>query len=147
MDNRIKILIVFPAIFIIILVLIARSIHFKGEFSETEMQTLKFRPSDIMVKQRPRVQASEDLKGPIDFNPASSAQGAFPEALGPQTDYSSSTGLSLIVISGKSRMAIIKGLVVKEGDSIDGIKIARIETDRVLLKSKTHEWLYMEKIK
>ena len=65
------------------------------------------------------------------------------DTLAPQAE----GGLSLIVIIGKSRMAIIKGVVVKEGDSIDGVKIARIETDRVLLKDKTTQWLYMEKIK
>ena len=138
--------IVFPVILIIILVLIANSIHFKGKFSEIEMQTLKFTPSDIMLKQRERAQVSEDLKSPIDFTHAGS-QGLFPtvalDTLAPQAE----GGLSLVVISGKSRMAIIKGIVVKEGDSIGGVKIVRIETDRVLLKDKTTQWLYMEKIK
>ena len=146
MDNKIKIAIVFPVILIIILVLIAKSIHFKGKFSEIEMQTLKFTPSDIMLKQRERAQVSEDLKSPIDFTHAGS-QGLFPtvalDTLAPQAE----GGLSFVVISGKGRMAIIKGVVVKEGDSIDGVKIAKIETDRVLLKDKTTQWLYMEKIK
>ncbi|MEK7238872.1 MAG: hypothetical protein AAB012_05180 [Nitrospirota bacterium] len=146
MDNKIKISIVFPVILIIILVLIANSIHFKGKFSEIEMQTLKFTPSDIMLKQKERAQVREDLKSPIDFTRAGSG-GLFPtvalDTLAPQAE----GGLSLVVISGKSRMAIIKGVVVKEGDSIDGVKIVRIEPDRVLLKDKTTQWLYMEKIK
>ncbi len=151
MENKVKILIVFPIILIIILILIANSIHFKGELSKTEMQTLSFTPSDVMVKQRPRIQISEDLKSPVDFNPVSSVQGAFPPVplgtLAPQADYPGKTGLSLIVISGKNRMAIIRGIVVKEGDRIDGIRIAKIEPDRVLLKNNTDEWLHMEKIK
>ncbi|MDP3297014.1 MAG: hypothetical protein Q8N09_05390 [Thermodesulfovibrionia bacterium] len=146
MDNKIKISIVFPVILIIILILIANSIHFKGKFSEIEMQTLKFKPSGIMLKQRESAQVSADLKSPIDFTHVGS-QGLFPtvalDTLAPQAG----GGLSLIVISGKSRMAIIKGVVVKEGDSIDGVKIVRIELDRVLLKDKTTQWLYMEKIK
>ncbi|MBI5050800.1 MAG: hypothetical protein HZC11_08025 [Nitrospirae bacterium] len=166
MDKKIKKLIVFPVILIIILMVIANSVNLKsklfylllkGELSESEMQILQgvkqlpvqSTPSDIRIKQQQRVHIVKELGSPIDFKPPAPAGVPFPpvslEELAPKTG--GKDMLNLIVVSDKIRMAVIKGIVVKEGESINGITIARIEPDRVLLKNKTSQWLYMEKIK
>lgn len=148
MDNRTKILIVFPPVLIIISIFIAISVPFKERLSVAEKQTLEFVPSDIRIKTREIIHVTGELKIPMDFN-ISDVTGdlASPVAGGDlvsQIGYNDNA-LSLIIISGKSRMAIIKGLVVKEGDSIEGIKVVKIEPQRVLLKNKIAQWLYIEK--
>jgi hypothetical protein len=43
-------------------------------------------------------------------------------------------------------MAIINGEIVKEGDVLKGMKIQKIEPNRVLINKKTAKWVYLEKI-
>ena len=166
MDKKTKKLIVFPVILIIILMLIANSVNLrsklfylllKGELSESEIQILQgvkqlpvqSTPADIRIKQQQRIYITKELGSPIDFKSPAPAGGSFPpvslEELVPQTG--GKDMINLIVVSDKIRMAVIKGVVVKEGERINGMTIARIEHDRVLLKNKTSQWLYMEKIK
>lgn len=153
-DNKTKIFIAFPVILVIIFILVANSIHFavderllralEGKLSESERQALALTPSELMQKMRVSRVAVESF-----------VRGSFPpealEALVPETtlepEFTIKDGLSLIVVSERSRMAIIKGIVVKEGDSIDGVKVAKIEPMRVLLKNKTTHWLHMEERK
>jgi hypothetical protein len=54
--------------------------------------------------------------------------------------------LSLVVVTGEEKMAIISGVLVREGDFIDDVKIERIEHNRVLLRNKTTKWLYPREI-
>lgn len=150
MDYRIKILLIFPLILIIILVVLANSIRIKGEPFEVERRILEFAPSDIKVKQRQTLYTIiSDFKSPIDFSTADSAQVGFPpvalDALAPQPSSAGKEELSLIVIGLKNRMAILNGVVVREGDSINDIKVSKIEPDRVLLENKTIKWVAMEK--
>ncbi len=52
--------------------------------------------------------------------------------------------VSLILIRNGKKIAIINNLVVKEGDSIDLGKVARIEKEGVLIRNKEGEqWLKM----
>jgi len=62
----------------------------------------------------------------------------------PEKNYNDNA-ISLIVVNGKRKMAIIRGVIVTEGDSIDGMRIAKIEPDRILLKNKTERWIFLEK--
>ncbi len=153
-DNNTRIFIAFPVILVIIFILVANSIHFalderllralKGKLSESEREALALTPSELMQKMRVS-------RVPIE----SFVSGSFPpealEALVPETalepEFTIKDGLSLIVVTEKSRMAIINGIVVKEGDSIDGVKVVKIEHRRVLLKNKTAHWLHMEERK
>jgi len=147
MDNKAKILIIFPPILIIIFIFIATSVPFKEKLSGAEKQTLEFVPSDIKIKKREIIHVTGELKIPMDFNVSDAAGDLSPSIEGDlvsQIGYNDNA-LSLIVTSGKSRIAIIKGVVVKEGDSIEGIKVVKIEPQRVLLRNKTTKWLYMEK--
>jgi hypothetical protein len=150
MDNKTKILIIFPPVLIIIFIFIATSVPFEEKLSGAEKQTLEFIPSDIRIKEREIIHVTGELKIPMGLN-ISGVTGDFllspaEDDLVSQIGYNDNT-LSLIVISGKSRMAIIKGVVVKEGDNIGGIKVVKIEPQRVLLRNKTTKWLYMEKTK
>ena len=147
MDNKIKILIAFPFVFVIILFVIANYIPFKTELTETEDRILAFMPSAPAINEKQKITVSNELKIPINFSPVLvekiQASGG---TIVPEIEHSDSN-LSLIVISGKRKMAIIRGTLVREGDIIEGMKIAKIEGERVLLKNKTERWLYLEKAK
>jgi hypothetical protein len=38
----------------------------------------------------------------------------------------------------------MNGKLVKEGDRINGMKIARIEEKKILLKNKSSQWIYLK---
>lgn len=146
MDNKIKIFIAFPFVFIIILLVAANYIPLASEPSEMEGQILAFSPAGLSIKERPMVSVSGEIKSPIEFIAALASGPGKKNDIVAEISYNDSD-LSLIVVSGARKMAIIKGLLVREGDSIDSLKIAAIEPDRVLIKSKTEKWLHLEKVK
>jgi hypothetical protein len=104
-------------------------------------------PSALAINEKQEVAVNRELKIPVNFSPVSiekiQADGS---TIVPEIEYKDSN-LSLIVISGKRKMAIIRGRIVREGDIVEGMKIAKIENERVLLKNKTERWLYLEKAK
>jgi hypothetical protein len=143
MDNRTKILIAYPLILIIILIMTASSISFEKEPLD-KWKTIKFVPSTIVKKYREEFKIGRYLKSPIDFGTTGTSQGVLTyDALNSLEGYNDKDVLSLIVISDNNKMAIIKGFVVKEGDNIGGIKVIKIERNRVLLKDNTTKWIYL----
>lgn len=53
--------------------------------------------------------------------------------------------VSFILIDGNRKMAIINGMVVKEGDIFNQNRVAKIEKNRVLIKDKKGErWIRIE---
>ena len=53
--------------------------------------------------------------------------------------------VSLILLRGGVKTAIINGILVKEGDKFDNAAVVKIEKDRVLIKDRTgEEWIKME---
>ncbi|MBI4710671.1 MAG: hypothetical protein HY759_06185 [Nitrospirae bacterium] len=126
----------------------------RGGLSDNESILLESEPPAAVMKPKQRVSGGGISKSPIDFSSAGSA-GGFPTApLDSVVPQAGKSILSLIVIQENIKMAIIKGALVKEGDRIDGMKVAKIEHDKVLLTKKgdkkgevQEQWLYMEKIK
>lgn len=144
MDKRIKLIIAFPFIFVIILFAASQYIPFRGDFTDVQERILGFMPSDLSIKEQPAA-IHADMRSPFDFSiPASADSLAAQERTADETA-AQENALSLIVVSGRTKMAIIRGLMVKEGDSIDGMKIAKIEDNRILLRDKTERWIYLEK--
>jgi hypothetical protein len=170
MDNKTKILIIFPVILIIIFTSMTKLVHFdnksfsgllsslrsdvRGGLSENVSMMLKSEPPAAPVEPKKRVSGGRILRSPIDFNSAGGAGGFPPVSLDSVAPQAGKNILSLIVIQDHIKMAIIKGALVKEGDRIDGMKVAKIAHDKVLLTKPgekeggvQEQWLYMEKIK
>lgn len=60
----------------------------------------------------------------------------------PVTPTKAESRVSFILINEHSRLAIIEGKVVREGDTVNGDKVSRIQRDKVLLSGKEGEkWL------
>ena len=144
MDNKTKILIALPLALIIIFIVAATYIPFQMDLSGSEREVLNFRPENLEIRKKKDVVISSNLRSPIDFSTYAAAYKHASESdLVPQLDYNDKS-VSLIVISGNKKMAIINGSLRKEGETIGGMKIARIEPGKVLLKNKGSQWLYLK---
>jgi len=147
MDNKLKILIAFPFVFIIILFIAAGYIPFKTGVTESEDRILTFTPSVPALKERREIPVPAEMKIPFHFRASERNEAAGQNRTTvTNMDYNDYM-LSMIVVSGKRKMAIIRGILVREGDNFGDMKISKIEPDRVLLKNKTERWLYLEKSK
>ncbi len=144
MDNKTKILIAFPVILVIILIFAAGYVPFSKDFSVAEEQILEFITSDLKIKEVKRLLVSGGTNSPIDFKQSQIVKKSVSKGnTAPQEDHIENN-VSLIIISGKRKMAIIDGRLLMEGDQIDGALIAAIEPGRVLLKNKISQWVYMD---
>ena len=147
MDNKLKILIAFPFVFIIILLTAAAYIPFKTGVTKSDDRILTFSPSVSSLREMREIPVPAEMKIPFHFSAA--ARNDMPEqdsAEVADTGYNDDM-LSMIVVSGKRKIAIIRGVIVREGDNFGDMKISKIEPERVLLKNKTERWLYLEKSK
>jgi len=52
--------------------------------------------------------------------------------------------VALIVISDKKSIALVDGMLLSTGDSINGLRVKKIEKDRVLFAGKNKFWKYLE---
>ena len=145
MDNKTKILIAFPVALVIILIIAANHVPFVKDLSNAENQVLEFIPVDLKIEEEKMAAVSGKFKSPMEFihaetvrRPASKVEPV------PQKNHDERS-ISLIVISGGKKMAIIEGRLVREGDRVDGTKVAAIEPGRVLLEDETSQWLYLKK--
>lgn len=156
MDNRSKILIAAPLVLAMVLSFIAGRISFEEELTYTEEMVLEFNRTDLEIKETRPISTRSVTGSPIDFTTGQTAPVSIPvlqtgieKTFGggekvSQIDYNDKS-LSLIVITGKRKIAIVKGVLVQEGDVIKGTRIDRIEPGRVLVKNKTSKWLYLER--
>jgi len=136
-------MILLPLIIIVLLVAAAGLVPMEMSLSETEQMLLDFKASDLTIKARQGMGLTQYVKGPFEF---SIKQAKPRDDKVKQIDYND-TRLSLVVISDNSKMAIINGQVLREGDRINGMKVKKIEPERVLIKDKESEWLYLENTK
>ena len=130
-----------PPLLIVLCVIAANSIPFDQSLSESESQILDFISSDLNILEKQKSKVVKNMKGPFVFTKRTSP---VQNAKVSQLDYNEGS-LSLTVITDNARMAVINGEPVKEGDIVDGMKIKKIEPERVLVKNKTATWLYLEK--
>jgi hypothetical protein len=144
MDRKTGIFIALPLVLIIVFVMAAYQIPLKGVLSEFEIEMLAFTPSDLKVRIKQITHKIGDLDGYFDFESIVAGNATENEDDLVKENGYNDTGLSLIVISGKKKMAIMNGKLVKEGDRINGMKIARIEEKKILLKNKSSQWIYLK---
>ncbi len=146
-DNKTKLLISLPVVLIVILAVSADYIPLIQELSVVEQQILEFSPDKLKINEKPQIHISRNLHNPMDFRSVPAEQQAkLGDDLVQRFDYNDKS-LSLVVISDRNKMAVINGRLLKEGETVDGTKIAKIEPGRVLLKNKTTQWLYVEEVK
>ncbi len=136
------IILVVASIGVMILVIFGLSyVKFQLFLTPQERNVLLFSHEKIQLKER-QVRVVQGLKSPIILT---STKAGYPGTqlmdiapIGKQEGQR----LTFILINGNKRMAVIDNLVVKEGDMISQGRVARIERDGILIKSKEGEqWL------
>ena len=123
---------------VIVLVIFGISqIDFDLSLSPAERGVLLFRYEKQTIKERQPHVASV-LKNPMELS-SGERKGYPPVKL---TDIApvDRQRVSFVLIRGEKRIAIVDNLVVREGDSINNGRIARIEKGGVLVKNKEGEW-------
>ena len=141
MDNKTKCLIALPPALVIVLLISAFSISFEMTLSNIEQKILDFWSLDLTIEEQQVVRIKENLPSPIAFDRSVPIEAVHKKSNVARRDEFKSKDISLIVISGASKMAMIRGVPVKEGDFIDDNKVERIEPDRVLIKNTTSRWV------
>ncbi|MBI5213198.1 MAG: hypothetical protein HY957_07495 [Nitrospirae bacterium] len=146
MDKKLVLIWAAPLIAIALGVVISSSAKFKPFISPAEKQILAF------SHQKTKISFKQPAPVPPLANPISheTPKVAFPKlpldkvAPPPETK-AEEKKVSLILINGGRKIAIINGIIVNEGDSIDSMRVEKIERGRVLLKDKMWaKWIKIE---
>jgi hypothetical protein len=150
-ENKLDLLIVgLPAVVILVLLLVSH-VKFGVALSPQEKGMLEFRSESMPQIAQRKPSAPGMIASPIPLVLASEKD--FPrELLGDLAPAKGGTAaekrplsVSLIVVGQGRKLAIIGGIVTKEGDVIDRQRVVKIERDKVLLKDKEGErWLRLD---
>jgi hypothetical protein len=145
-NNKIIILLAsVPLIAVIILYLIS-DVKFSLSFSAEEQKVFNFNYEQIPQFARRGKSPVISIKSPIDL--PQSAERGYPKTtlseMAPPPD-AAGRRVSFILIHKKRNLAIVDGKLVHEGSLLGNHKIARIEKDKILLKSGEGEkWLKLD---
>lgn len=152
-DNKQIILLISPAAAIILCIIALSFIKFKPSLSQVEHGLLGFSYQKLQISRRQLMTVSA-IDSPIRVE-AVSPKVSYPqeplekvapiepkvEPIEPEVEMK----VSFILINGGRKMAIINGMVVKEGDVFNQNRVAKIEKNRVLIKDKKGErWIRVE---
>lgn len=153
--NREKIQIALPFIVILISLIIGKFLYlnpFEPPLTQVEKKILGFVPERFDVKGERHAGVADELASPFEIKkrdfPSVSLSDLTPQ--GAQADSELEKLKLTMIIIGQNRrnLAIVNGLVLKEGDIIGDMKLERIEKNRILLKSilaaKKSRWLLLE---
>jgi hypothetical protein len=138
LDGKSAIFLAAPFVVIALLVTAAYYVPFEKGLTEAEEGMLGFVRADLSVKKHRTPLTAKAGPGLFEFVRKRSEGGVVAESERPDKK-----GLTLIVVSGDRKMALIDDRLVKEGDRIDDKKIARIEPDRILVRDRTLKWEYL----
>jgi hypothetical protein len=144
MDNKSKFLIALPPILVILMLIAAYYVPFDTDLSRASQQVLAFVHSDIGIEERKGSKSIRNLKSPMEF-PQSIKADVDVDSGDDQSKENQKDQVSLIVISNGNKMAMLDGMLLKEGDIYDDKRVIKIEPDRVLLKNTTSRWVYIGK--
>lgn len=158
MSANMKIMLGLPVLFIIMSLLTIKIIRFNYSLSKTEARLLKFTPEKTGIDERPPFTFYTGLKSPIEIRktPAKGFPSVPLSEVAPQVtekvrEIPIESKVSMIVIAAGRRIAVINGMVVREGDPVGSLQVKRIEKDRILLSvygekdsGQGARWVYLE---
>jgi hypothetical protein len=142
MDRQFFTLIICSAIAIALVLFCVSQISFGLHLSPAERGILLFRHEKLLIKERQFTMMST-LKNPMESG--SMERKGYPSVKLADIAPPEQQRVSLVLIRGEKRIAIIDKHVVREGDSINEGRIVRIEKGGVLVKNKEGErWLKIQ---
>lgn len=147
MDKKFFVYIAAPVIVSLILIIASSRIRFKPSLSPAEQKASGFSFERSRIVLRPLVVAPT-VQSPIEIRPII-ARKEFPKIplskLAPQPNAGEDRKLSMVLIKNGRKIAILNGIVVKEGDIIDRSVVKKIESSRVLIVTgKEEKWIKIE---
>jgi hypothetical protein len=147
LDKKVVLLIASPFALMLVGLFIASVVNFTPSLTPSEKETVTLTFDSVVLNKRNYVDIAT-LNNPIAM-PAAGERSDFPGVplsdIVPLTSSGGKEKLSLIFIQGAKRMAIIDGLVVREGDIIRDGRIGKIEKNRVFIKGKEEGvWLTVD---
>lgn len=141
-EKHFSILIICSAIAIALVLFGVSHITFDLHLSPAERGILMFRHEKLSIKERQFTMVSA-LKNPMEHGTI--GKKGYPSVKLSDIAPPEQQRVSLVVIRGEKRIAIIDNLVVREGDSMNEGRITRIEKNGVLVKNKEGErWLKIQ---
>jgi hypothetical protein len=142
MDRQFFILIICSVIAIALVLFGVSQISFDLHLSPAERGILLFRHEKPSIKER-QFTMMPTLKNPMESG--SMERRGYPSVKLSDIAPPEQQRVSLVLIRGEKRIAIIDKHVVREGDSINDGRIVRIEKGGVLVKNKEGErWLRIQ---
>jgi hypothetical protein len=129
-------------------IIISSFVKFKTTITPLEQKLLKTSHDKVQIIERQPFTV-DVLNSPVeipvplkkDYPPIPLSKMAPPKIEEPQAEIK----VSFILINNSRKMAIINGIVVKEGDLINKSKVERIEKNRVLIKDERgRRWIRIE---
>jgi hypothetical protein len=142
MNRQFIILIICTAIAIALVLFGVSQISFDLHLSHAERGILLFRHEKLSIKERQFAMVPA-LKNPMESGIIEKE--GYPSVKLSDIAPPEQQKVSLVLIRGEKKIAIIDKLVVREGDSINEGRVARIEKNGVLVKNKEGErWLKIQ---
>jgi len=145
-DNKVIILLVSVPLFAVIILYLISGVKFSPSFSAEEQKVFTFNYEQIPQFAHREKSTVISIKSPIDL--PHSAERGYPKTtlaeMAPPPD-AAGRRVSFILIQKKRNLAIVDGRLVHEGSLLGNHTIARIEKDKILLKSGEGEkWLKLD---
>jgi hypothetical protein len=134
-----------PVVAIIIIFMVSR-VELSPSFSPAEQKVFNFTNEQTPRIEERRQLVVGSLKSPIDLTKGS--EQGFPKTalaeIAPSQEVTENK-VSFIFVNQKRKVAIVDGKLVHEGDTVDNHRVAKIEKNKILLKSKEGEkWLKLD---
>ncbi len=140
MPKQLIVLAIAPFILIPAAGIIAMKINLEPQLTPNELKVLEFTEDEIGLTERETSAIKTVLRSPMEI--VTKETGA---PLVTTEEDKIDLKISMIVITKRGGMAIVNGMVVTVGDSVEGLKIARIEKNRILLNdNRGKRWIYIE---
>lgn len=148
MDKMIKAQIILPLFLIAAALLAAKMVNFKLVLKPSEARVAGFSYELPELPERKHIEVSslasltDSMKLETkDFPPEPLSK------MVPQKPQQAVSRVSMIILSKGHRMAVVNGIVFREGDLINNMTLAKIEKHRVLLSdpaTKVNTWVNLE---
>lgn len=141
MPKQLMILAIAPFILIPAAGIIAMKINLEPQLTPNELKVLEFTEDEIGLTERETSAIKRALRSPMEIVTKETEAPLVTTKEEDKIDLK----ISMIVITKRGGMAIVNGMVVSVGDSVEGLKIARIEKNRILLDdNRGKRWIYIE---
>lgn len=135
-------LLILPVIVILAPAYFAAQNDVSANYTPAELQGYSYRKNTVLseteIRRRQPLALTGNIRGPISASlPAAGGEGARANP--------ARHALTSILIDEKDKRAVINDRIVREGDSIDGMKVLKIQKERVKLKTGgAAKWLELE---